>query len=232
MRLTLSCLLIFSCLPLAAQTQEPTHKPRVYISDSQSWEASGGFGGTGDAIAGASSGGARPQTAEIIKTFGERCPLVTPNNIREKADYVVLLDHEGGKSLVLRDNKVVVFNHDGDSIISKSTRTLGNAVQDACAAISADWPKRSSQLAATVLAVPPSEKPMEMAANQVVVSSTPGNADIELDGSFVGSTPSTIDLSPGNHVLVIRKAGYKDWQRKMKIAGGAINVVAELEKTP
>jgi hypothetical protein len=43
----------------------------------------------------------------------------------------VLLDHEGGKELISRDNKVVVFNKDGDSIMSRSTRILGNAVKDA-----------------------------------------------------------------------------------------------------
>jgi len=117
-------------------------KPRVFISDSKSWEISGGVGGTQDGFGGASKGGARPQTAEIIKTFGERCPTVIVNNKQEKADYVVLLDHEGGKELISHDNKVVVFNKDGDSIVSRSTRILGNAVKDACAAIAEDWPKQ------------------------------------------------------------------------------------------
>jgi len=40
-------------------------------------------------------------------------------------------DHEGGKDAISRDNKVVVFNRDGDAIMSKSTRMLGNAVKDA-----------------------------------------------------------------------------------------------------
>ena len=97
--------------------------------------SSGGFGG-------ADKGGARPQTAEIIKTFGERCPAVIVNNKQEKADYVVLFDHEGGKELISRDNKVVVFNKEGDSIMSHSTRILGNAVKDACAAIAEDWPRQ------------------------------------------------------------------------------------------
>ena len=117
-------------------------KPRVFITDSKSWEISGGVGGTQDGFGGASKGGARPQTAEIIKTFGERCPTVIVNNKQEKADYVVLLDHEGGKELISHDNKVVVFNKDGDSIVSRSTRILGNAVKDACAAIAEDWPKQ------------------------------------------------------------------------------------------
>src|SRR6266513_1072832 len=117
-------------------------KPRVFATDSKSWEISGGVGGTQDGFGGASKGGARPQTAEIIKTFSERCPAVIVNKKQEKADYVVLLDHEGGKELISRDNKVVVFNKDGDSIVSRSTRILGNAVKDACAAIAEDWPKQ------------------------------------------------------------------------------------------
>ena len=40
------------------------------------------------------------ETAEIIKTFGERCPHVRNNNIQAKADYIVVLDHEGGKGLL------------------------------------------------------------------------------------------------------------------------------------
>ena len=117
-------------------------KPRVFVTDSKSWEISSGVGGSADGFGGAGKGGARPQTAEIIKTFGERCPAVIVNNKQEKADYIVLLDHEGGKEVVSRDNKVVVFNKDGDSIMSRSTRLLGNAVKDACTAIAEDWPKQ------------------------------------------------------------------------------------------
>jgi hypothetical protein len=117
-------------------------KPRVYVTDSKSWELSGGNGGSAAGFGGAATGGDRPQTAEIIKTFGERCPAVIINNKQEKADYVVLLDHEGGKSPISRDNKVVVFNKDGDSIMSHSTRSLGNAVKDVCDAVAQDWPKQ------------------------------------------------------------------------------------------
>jgi hypothetical protein len=128
---------------LAATTlSAAAEKPRAYITDSKSWELNGGVGGTADGFGGAARGGARPQTAEIIKTFGERCPVVIVNNKQEKADYVILLDHEGGKDPISRDNKVVVFNKDGDSIISRSTRSLGNAVKDACGAIAEDWPKQ------------------------------------------------------------------------------------------
>lgn len=110
-------------------------KIRVFIPDSSSWAVSGGLAGGDDITFGGSTGGARPQTAEIVKTFNERCPEVTVTMLKEKADYIVLLEHEGGKSLIRKDNKVVVFTREGDAFYSGSTVTLGNAVKDACQAI-------------------------------------------------------------------------------------------------
>ena len=132
----ISMVLAVSVCSLAAD------KPRVFVTDSKSWEISGGVGGSQDAFGGTSKGGARPQTAEIIKTFGERCPGVIVNNKQEKADYVILLDHENSKDMISHDNKIIVFNKDGNAIVSRSTRILRNAVKEACTAISSDWPKQ------------------------------------------------------------------------------------------
>ena len=126
-------------LSLIATTAMAQDKLRVFITDSDSWEASGGFAGGNAAgsggIAGGGSGGARPQTAEIMKTFGDRCPRVTVTINREKADYIVILQHEGGKDLFRKDNKLAVFDKEGDMILSNSTRSLGNAVKEACEAM-------------------------------------------------------------------------------------------------
>jgi hypothetical protein len=115
-------------------------KIRVLVTDSQSWESRGSSaaGGNSNGWGGSShfSGGARPQTAEIIKTINERCPEFTVTNNLAKANFVVTMDHEGGKGLLAHRNKVAVFNHDGDVIFSASTRELGNAVKDACQAMS------------------------------------------------------------------------------------------------
>jgi hypothetical protein len=122
----------------AAQTPASDGKVRIYISDSQSWEMSGGWGAANGAGGGHESGGARPQTAEIIKTFNQRCPEYTVSNNKDRANYAVILDHEGGKGLLRHRNKTAVFNRDGDVIFSDSTRELGNSVKDACAAITKD----------------------------------------------------------------------------------------------
>lgn len=120
---------------------QESEKPRIFITDSQSWEMAGGFGGSNGAIAGSTRGGARPQTVEIIKTFAEKCTGVTVTAKADKADYVVLVEHEGGKPGLHKDNKFAVFKSDGDAIKSGSTRSLGNAVKDACAAIMKDREK-------------------------------------------------------------------------------------------
>ncbi|MGO9519618.1 MAG: PEGA domain-containing protein [Candidatus Korobacteraceae bacterium] len=215
-------------------------KPRVFITDSQSWEIAGGGGGANGTWGAATAGGARPQTAEIIKTFGERCPQVMPNNKQDIADYIVLLDHEGGKGVLRHKNKVAVFQKvSGDVVISHSTLSLGGSVQDACEGIVKDWSVHAAQIRAAASkpaapappVAPAADPPSKGAAvSKVSVASTPDGADIEIDGSFVGNTPSVVELAPGEHVVVVKKSGYKPWERKLKVSGGEIKLAAELEK--
>ena len=77
-------------------------------------------------------------------------------------------------------------------------------------------------------------KPPEGTAigSSVLVSSTPPGADIELDGSFVGSTPSIISMPVGDHQIAIKKKGFKPWERKIKATLGSIKIEAELEPGP
>jgi hypothetical protein len=63
----------------------------------------------------------------------------------------------------------------------------------------------------------------------VSITSTPVGADIEVDGSFVGSTPSTLTLSPGHHSVAMKKKGFTDWNRDISVSSGNINISAELE---
>ena len=222
-------------------------KARVFITDSQSWEMAGGGGGSARGFGGATAGGARPQTAEIIKTFGERCSEVMVNNIQMKADYIVLLDHEGGKGALRHKNKVAVFARvSGDSIVSKSTLSLGGSVQDACDAIDKDWAAHGAAIrAAGVAAVEEQGKPEALphsapvtvvppataSTAKLALASMPDGADIEVDGSFVGNTPSDVQVTEGEHTVTVKKPGFRDWQRKLKVTGGSsVHLNAELEK--
>ena len=120
------------CLVLATQAAFAQEKVRVFIADSESWAIGGAFGGKG----GAAKGGARPQTVEIMKTFRDNCTIAIVTIREDRADFLVFLEHEGGKGFARKDNKVAVFNKDGDLIYANSTRSLGNSVKDACKTIS------------------------------------------------------------------------------------------------
>jgi hypothetical protein len=224
------------CIPVHGQQASSTpatdnaDKPRVYITDSNSWSVRGSAGGSNGTFAASSSGGAQPQTAEIIKTFGQRCPQVTVNNRADASNYVVELDHEGGKGLLAHKDKIAVFvQKTGDNIFSKSTLSVGGSVQDACAAVLAHWAAHASELKAAapgpagVQAVAPVAQ-----VSSITVDASAPNCDIEVDGSFMGSTPSTLNLAPGKHDIVVKKAGYKDWTRSMTVASGTIRVSADM----
>jgi len=76
------------------------------------------------------------------------------------------------------------------------------------------------------------ETPAVSAASsaKLSLSSLPGGADIEVDGSFLGNTPSDVQLPEGEHTVVIKKAGFKEWERKIKLtAGSSVHLNAELE---
>ena len=64
----------------------------------------------------------------------------------------------------------------------------------------------------------------------VHMESVPPGADIEVDGSFVGSTPSDLEISDGEHMISVRKTGFKEWSRKLRIEGASkVHLSAELE---
>lgn len=64
------------------------------------------------------------------------------------------------------------------------------------------------------------------------IASIPDGADIEVDGNFSGNTPSDLEVPEGEHSITVKKSGYKDWQRKIRVvAGSNIRLNAEMEKT-
>jgi hypothetical protein len=76
----------------------------------------------------------------------------------------------------------------------------------------------------------PSENAVSVSAKLQLESDPPG-AEIEVDGSFVGNTPSDVQVAEGDRTVMVKKAGFKDWERKLKVTGGSsVHLNAELEK--
>ena len=76
---------------------------------------------------------------------------------------------------------------------------------------------------------PPVQQAAATSMTKLSIASTPAGADIEVDGGFVGNTPSTIEVALGDHTITVSKSGYKSWERKLKVTGGNVNLTAELE---
>jgi PEGA domain len=69
--------------------------------------------------------------------------------------------------------------------------------------------------------------PIAQTASLTVEASVP-NCDIEVDGNFMGNTPSTLNLAPGKHEIVVKKIGYADWTRNMMVSTGSVRLNAEM----
>ncbi len=68
---------------------------------------------------------------------------------------------------------------------------------------------------------------------KLLLESTPPGGEINLDGHFVGNSPSDVQVAPGEHLIVITKAGFKDWERRLSVtAGSNVHLSADMEKLP
>lgn len=143
----LACAVGLSGADGAAEKPAPRDRARVYISASESWSAGGWNPWWG--LAGGAGGGARPQTVEITKSLAKNCPEAVPTLDRSQADFVLMVEHEGGKGVLRKDTKFAVFDASGDHLASGSVRMVGTAVRKACQAI-AKSAKPSAQADTTV----------------------------------------------------------------------------------
>jgi hypothetical protein len=64
----------------------------------------------------------------------------------------------------------------------------------------------------------------------ISITSVPPGADLEVDGKFIGNTPSSMNLASGDHAIKVTKKGYKTWERNLTASGGSVNLNAELEQ--
>lgn len=129
---------VVAVLPvLWPQAGSASGQVRIFVTESTSWSVEGSDTVHDGEGIGTLQGGAKPQTAEIMKTISKRreCRGVIVTINRDRADYILLLERVGGRDVISKDNKMALFSRDGDMVASSSTRSLGNAVKDACVAI-------------------------------------------------------------------------------------------------
>jgi hypothetical protein len=117
-----------------------------------------------------------------------------------------------------------LFIHGKDLTIPKGTEITAYVDGDMTLRIARFLPADAQALTAASAASAPAVE-----ATKLSISSAPMSADIELNGNFVGNTPSTIEVIPGMQEIKIKKKGFRDWSRQIKVTAGTVNVNAELE---
>jgi hypothetical protein len=140
----LALLLLVSVFAMAGDETpiKSADHPVVFVQPSDSWKVDSSLGGDRNVIIGTGHGGKEPQTAKIYELLQHRaeCVGLAPNMIQQKANYLMLVEHGGGKG-----NRWAVSNKDGDVIGSGETFVLGNSVADACKAVMKDWNAHTAQ---------------------------------------------------------------------------------------
>ena len=86
--------------------------------------------------------------------------------------------------------------------------------------------------AAASASVPAPAIPAAVVQASLIIESTPAGADVEIDGGFVGNTPSTVTVAPGSHQIAVKKKGFIAWTKALNITGGSIHLNAELDQEP
>ncbi len=121
--------------------------------------------------------------------------------------------------------------HGKDISIPKGTEITAYANGDMKLDIAKFQPAAATDAVAQDTAANASGENVTSGSAKLQLGSEPAGADIEVDGSFVGNTPSDVQVSEGDHAITVKKAGFKDWERKLKVTGGSnVHLNAELEK--
>lgn len=69
-----------------------------------------------------------------------------------------------------------------------------------------------------------------VASAKLDVSSTPQGATVFVDGVRRGTTPLSLELPVGEHVVIVERAGYQRFQQKVKLADKPVDITTTLKR--
>ena len=125
----------------SASPQNGPGKPRVYISDTQSWTETEGFSNPSSVAPDKLYGGYNPEMADVYQNFTSDCPDVAVVQEKSNADYAILFDKGtnkkglSGLGGLVKVNKVTVVSRSGETLVSQSSHSADTVVRLACNAI-------------------------------------------------------------------------------------------------
>lgn len=157
---------------------------------------------------------------------GEKAPLRAVKEVKGGGHTGAMTGAMVGTAIVFFPAApLFLFMHGKDITIPKGTEIT--------AYINGDIPldPKKFQTAPAASDPPPSAQTADPALSPVEAKSTPDGADITVDDKYMGSTPSTLKLTAGDHKIKLEKAGFKTWERTLTVnAGATATVNPTLEK--
>ncbi len=69
-----------------------------------------------------------------------------------------------------------------------------------------------------------------VASGELAVASTPAGATVFIDGVRRGVTPLALELPHGDHTVIVERAGYQRFEKKVKLADKSIAIEAPLKR--
>lgn len=131
------------------------------------------------------------------------------------------------ESVTLADGRKVPIRASKNKVIRDQTTIISNSGQDASIT-------QGTDLTAYINGNQPLDLTRMRAAGgpttEVKITSTPANAEISVDGRVAGSTPYALHVMSGDHVVVLRIAGYQPWQSKIHASGQPLAVDVPMVK--
>ncbi|HMC30913.1 MAG TPA: PEGA domain-containing protein, partial [Candidatus Angelobacter sp.] len=121
----------------------------------------------------------------------------------------------------------------GDRMVDKFFEQVKEELAGQVKQKSAIKPEQASISVAPPKAVPPEPSMTaspDKARGTVLLSATPENAEVAVDGSFVGNAPVNLKLSPGKHTIMVSAKGYQTFTREITVMPDSeVRLTASLE---
>jgi hypothetical protein len=105
----------------------------------------------------------------------------------------------------------LIFLHGKDITIPQGTEFM--------AYVNGDVPLELASFQPETLEAKTAAAKFANSATELYFSSFPDSAEIQIDGKFVGTTPSDVVVRSGEHKIVVRLSGFKAWRRTVVASG-------------
>jgi hypothetical protein len=120
-----------------------------------------------------------------------------------------------GKDFTIPKDTEITAYVNGDMTLDTGVNRRGDAVAKS-------QPANLTPVAVTSAPTPENKTILQLASEPDM------GADIEIDGNFIGQTPSRVELASGDHTIRLTMRGFAPWERKLHTAGGTVTIDAEM----